>query len=160
MNHFDLFTSSLFIRLIACISRLLKYFSTLPVIPFRCALIILANSVLPAACSDDLSQRPTFCVSWSVSVRTKRVRHSLPLTLSLFLLTHLGSNQDSAEPKSDVLPITPWVNITNSGAAKLGKILFVMKRIGFCPQQTAQASNEPAISESSGCLSMFIVSIT
>jgi hypothetical protein len=28
----------------------------------------------------------------------------------LFLLTHLGSNQDSAEPKSDVLPITPWVN--------------------------------------------------
>jgi hypothetical protein len=25
------------------------------------------------------------------------------------LLTHLGSNQDSAEPKSDVLPITPWV---------------------------------------------------
>ena len=27
------------------------------------------------------------------------------------LLTHLGSNQDSAEPKSDVLPITPWVNI-------------------------------------------------
>ena len=28
------------------------------------------------------------------------------------LLTHLGSNQDSAEPKSDVLPITPWVNVT------------------------------------------------
>jgi hypothetical protein len=27
------------------------------------------------------------------------------------LLTHLGSNQDSAEPKSDVLPITPWVNV-------------------------------------------------
>jgi hypothetical protein len=26
------------------------------------------------------------------------------------LLTHLGSNQDSAEPKSDVLPITPWVS--------------------------------------------------
>jgi hypothetical protein len=29
--------------------------------------------------------------------------------LRRFLLTHLGSNQDSAEPKSDVLPITPWV---------------------------------------------------
>jgi hypothetical protein len=29
----------------------------------------------------------------------------------LFLLTHLGSNQYSAEPKSDVLPITPWVNV-------------------------------------------------
>jgi hypothetical protein len=29
--------------------------------------------------------------------------------LAVSLLTHLGSNQDSAEPKSDVLPITPWV---------------------------------------------------
>ncbi len=28
-----------------------------------------------------------------------------------YLLTHLGSNQDSAESKSDVLPITPWVNV-------------------------------------------------
>jgi hypothetical protein len=28
---------------------------------------------------------------------------------AVFLLTHLGSNQDSAEPKSDVLPVTPWV---------------------------------------------------
>jgi hypothetical protein len=36
-------------------------------------------------------------------------------------LTHLGSNQDSAEPKSDVLPITPWVNQTLEGAAKLEK---------------------------------------
>ena len=36
-------------------------------------------------------------------------------------LTHLGSNQDSAEPKSDVLPITPWVNQTSKGAAKLEK---------------------------------------
>ena len=27
-----------------------------------------------------------------------------------FLLTHRGSNPDSSEPKSDVLPITPWVN--------------------------------------------------
>ncbi len=26
------------------------------------------------------------------------------------MLTHLGSNQDSAEPKSVVLPVTPWVN--------------------------------------------------
>jgi hypothetical protein len=37
------------------------------------------------------------------------------------MLTHLGSNQDSAEPKSDVLPITPWVINTVSGDAKLGK---------------------------------------
>ncbi len=37
------------------------------------------------------------------------------------LLTHLGSNQDSAEPKSDVLPITPWVSVPVSGAAKLEK---------------------------------------
>jgi hypothetical protein len=34
-------------------------------------------------------------------------------------LTHLGSNQDSAEPKSDVLPITPWVNLDLLSAAKL-----------------------------------------
>ena len=27
------------------------------------------------------------------------------------LLTRLGSNQDSSEPKSDVLPITPRVNL-------------------------------------------------
>ncbi|MDQ1296539.1 MAG: hypothetical protein QG611_517 [Bacteroidota bacterium] len=40
----------------------------------------------------------------------------------VFLLTHLGSNQDSAEPKSDVLPITPWVNIKSVDAAKLNKI--------------------------------------
>ncbi len=26
------------------------------------------------------------------------------------MLTHRGSNPDSSEPKSDVLPITPWVN--------------------------------------------------
>jgi hypothetical protein len=39
----------------------------------------------------------------------------------LLLLTHLGSNQDSAEPKSVVLPITPWVNQTSKGAAKLEK---------------------------------------
>jgi hypothetical protein len=38
-----------------------------------------------------------------------------------FLLTHLGSNQDSAEPKSDVLPITPWVNNLSIDAAKLKK---------------------------------------
>ena len=30
----------------------------------------------------------------------------------VFLLTHLGSNQDFSEPKSDVLPITPWVSNT------------------------------------------------
>ena len=30
--------------------------------------------------------------------------------LAAFLLTHRGSNPDSSEPKSDVLPITPWVN--------------------------------------------------
>ena len=29
---------------------------------------------------------------------------------AVFLLTHRGSNPDSSEPKSDVLPITPWVN--------------------------------------------------
>jgi hypothetical protein len=29
----------------------------------------------------------------------------------LLMLTHLGSNQDSAESKSDVLPITPWVSV-------------------------------------------------
>ena len=32
----------------------------------------------------------------------------------LFLLTHQGSNLNSAEPKSDVLPVTPWVK--NSSA--------------------------------------------
>jgi hypothetical protein len=32
------------------------------------------------------------------------------------LLTHLGSNQDSAEPKSDVLPITPWVRVCKRDA--------------------------------------------
>jgi hypothetical protein len=37
-------------------------------------------------------------------------------------LTHLGSNQDSAEPKSDVLPITPWVIVVKR-AAKLGIFL-------------------------------------
>ena len=30
---------------------------------------------------------------------------SLTLSLSLFLLTHQDSNLDSAEPKSDVLPL-------------------------------------------------------
>jgi hypothetical protein len=59
------------------------------------------------------------------------VRHSLTLPLSLFLLTHLGSNQDSAEPKSDVLPITPWVSNTVSGAAKLEKILIPDQTIGI-----------------------------
>jgi hypothetical protein len=29
---------------------------------------------------------------------------------ALCLLTHQVSNLDSSEPKSDVLPITPWVN--------------------------------------------------
>ncbi len=29
---------------------------------------------------------------------------------SFFLLSHQGSNLDSSEPKSDVLPITPWDN--------------------------------------------------
>jgi hypothetical protein len=37
------------------------------------------------------------------------------------LLTHQGSNLNSSEPKSDVLPITPWVNRTLKGAAKLKK---------------------------------------
>jgi hypothetical protein len=37
--------------------------------------------------------------------------HKKSRDCGFFLLTHLGSNQDSAEPKSDVLPITPWVNI-------------------------------------------------
>jgi hypothetical protein len=37
------------------------------------------------------------------------------------LLTHQGSNLNSSEPKSDVLPITPWVNSSVKGAAKLGK---------------------------------------
>ena len=38
------------------------------------------------------------------------------------MLTHLGSNQDSAESKSDVLPITPWVSVLKR-SAKL-KIFF------------------------------------
>ena len=52
----------------------------------------------------------------SESARSRSHSHS-------FLLTHLGSNQDSAEPKSVVLPITPWVNRTSKGAAKLEKFL-------------------------------------
>ena len=57
--------------------------------------------------------------------------HSPPLALTpstkkprfrvASLLTHLGSNQDSAEPKSDVLPITPWVSSLSFDAAKLNK---------------------------------------
>jgi hypothetical protein len=48
-------------------------------------------------------------------------------------LTHLGSNQDSAEPKSDVLPITPWVNNTIYGAAKLEKFLIPFQTNGILP---------------------------
>jgi hypothetical protein len=51
-------------------------------------------------------------------------KNSLP---AVFMLTHLGSNQDSAEPKSDVLPITPWVN----SAAKLKKKLIVFIRFNI-----------------------------
>ena len=40
-------------------------------------------------------------------MRTKRVRHSLSLTLSLFLLSRQVSNLNSSDPESDVLPITP-----------------------------------------------------
>ena len=57
------------------------------------------------------------CQSGSEAKKSDRARsrsHS-----HSFLLTHLGSNQDSAEPKSDVLPITPWVNINQGDAAKL-----------------------------------------
>ena len=49
----------------------------------------------------------------------------------ILLLTHLGSNQDSAEPKSDVLPITPWVSNTVSGVAKLEKFLTPDKTSGI-----------------------------
>ena len=42
--------------------------------------------------------------------RTKLInKKSAPKRHALFLLTHLVSNQNSSEPKSDVLPITPWV---------------------------------------------------
>lgn len=42
--------------------------------------------------------------------RTKLInKKSVPKRHALFLLTHLVSNQNSSEPKSDVLPITPWV---------------------------------------------------
>jgi hypothetical protein len=37
------------------------------------------------------------------------------------LLTHRGSNPDSSEPKSDVLPITPWVSQFLKCVAKLEK---------------------------------------
>jgi hypothetical protein len=30
------------------------------------------------------------------------------------MLTHRGSNPDSSEPKSDVLPVTPWVIIRSN----------------------------------------------
>ena len=55
---------------------------------------------------DQENIRQGVSVSVSVRVRQKKPR------LRLFLLTHLGSNQDSAEPKSVVLPITPWVSVT------------------------------------------------
>ncbi len=51
-----------------------------------------------------LSQRLKYSTSACSPSHSRSHSHTL-------LLTHLGSNQDSAEPKSDVLPITPWVSI-------------------------------------------------
>jgi hypothetical protein len=53
---------------------------------------------------------PTFSLSPTPALST----HNKKAANAAFLLTHLGSNQDSAEPKSDVLPITPWVNAVMS----------------------------------------------
>ena len=47
---------------------------------------------------------------------------TLSHSFSLLLLTHQGSNLDSAEPKSDVLPITPWVS--NNGAKLQKKTIY------------------------------------
>jgi hypothetical protein len=41
--------------------------------------------------------------------------------INIVLLTHRGSNPDSSEPKSDVLPITPWVSQFLKCVAKLEK---------------------------------------
>jgi hypothetical protein len=52
------------------------------------------------------------CASYvPAEINKKALMYLIIRAVSLILwLTHLGSNQDSAEPKSVVLPITPWVN--------------------------------------------------
>ena len=63
------------------------------------------------------------------------------------MLTHLGSNQDSAEPKSDVLPITPWVNRTLDSTAKLENFLESDKQFTFLTDRlTARAKEHQTLS--------------
>ena len=51
---------------------------------------------------------------------TEKAAFQLP-----FLLTHQVSNLDSSEPKSDVLPITPWVSVIKT---RCKNRIFFLKR--------------------------------
>ena len=72
-----------------------------------------------ASCNAYYHNRPVSSRSLTLSPPALNKKHRF---LRCFVLTHLGSNQDSAEPKSDVLPITPWVNVPYTDGAKLTKI--------------------------------------